>query len=109
MAVWTLANTIDIVDTALTVSMLAHEVNSRQIQLALAMITSLLVVEINRCLFHLSNLLLAIANLRNFLVFTGVVLVNALLLSFKVFEKERFDDAERQFLIRLENLKDEQW
>ena len=49
------------------------------------MITSLFVVEIDRCLFHLSNLLLAVANLTNFLIFTGVVLVNALLLRFEVF------------------------
>ena len=109
MAVGTLSYTINIFDAALTVRVLAHKVHSRQIQFSLTMVTSLLVVEIDCSLLHLRNLLLAVANLGHFLIFAGVVLIDALLLSLQILEQERFDDAERQLLVRFEDFEHEKW
>lgn len=72
------------------------------------MIASLLVVEVNGCLLHLRDLLLAISNLSNFLILTRIMLVNSLLLRLEIFEEERFHDTEWQLLIGLENLEDQE-
>ena len=109
MAVWTLANSIDILHAAFTVGVLAHEVNSWQIQLSFTVVTCLLVIEIDCCLFHFGNLLLTIANLRDFLVLARVVLIDTLLLRLQIFKEERLDDAEGQLLVGLEDFEDEEW
>ena len=109
MAVWTLANSIDILNAAFTVGVLAHEVNSWQIQLSFTVVACLLVIEINCCLFHFGDLLLTIANLRYFLVLARVVLIDTLLLRLQIFKEERLDDAEGQLLVGLEDFKDEEW
>lgn len=62
MAVWTLSDPVDVVDTALTVCVLAHEVDCWQTELSLAQVTSFLVVEIDRGLFHLGDLRLTVAD-----------------------------------------------
>ena len=95
MTVGTLSDPVNVFDTAFTIGVLAHEVDSRQIKLSLAMVTRLLVIEIDCSLFHLGDFLLAIAYFGNFFVFASVVLVDALLLSFEILEQERFDYAKR--------------
>ena len=94
MAVGTLSYAINIFYTALTVRVLAHEVHSWQIQFSLTMVASLLVIEINCSLLHLCDLLLAVANFGHFLIFAGIVLIDAPLLSLQVLQQERFYDAE---------------
>ena len=68
--------------------MLAHEVNSRQVQISLAVITRLFVVEVDRCLLHLCDFSLAGSDLRELVIQPLVVLVDSLLLSLEVFKQE---------------------
>ena len=107
MAVGTLSYTINIFNAALTVRVLAHKVHSWQIQFSLTVVASLLVIEIDCSLLHLCDLLLAVANLGHFLIFAGIVLIDALLLSLQVLKQERFYDAEGQLLVRFEDFEHE--
>ena len=93
-AVWALPDTIDIVDTALAIGVLAHEVNGREGELALAVVTILLVVEVDGRLLHLSDLALAVADFGHFFTHAGVVLIDALLLRLEVLQQEGFEHAE---------------
>ena len=104
MTIGTLSDTVHVFDTAFTVSVLAHEVDSRKIELSFAVVTRLLVIEIDRSLFHLGDFLLAVAYFGDFFVFASVVLVDALLLSFEILEQEGFDYAKWQLLVGFENL-----
>ena len=104
MTVGTLSDTVYVFDTAFTVSVLAHKVDSWQIELSLTVVTCLLVIEIDRSLFHLGDFLLAVAYFSNFFVFASVVLVNALLLSFEILKQERFDYAKWQLLVGFKDL-----
>ena len=108
VAVWTLANAVDIVDAGLTVGVLAHEVDRGKVQLSLAKIARLLVVKVDGGLLHLGYLALAVADLRHFFVQPAVVLVNALLLRLQILEKERLENAERQVLVSLQDLKNQE-
>ena len=86
--------------------MLAHEVDSRQIQLTSArlQVARLLVVEVDGCALHLGNLVLAVANLVHLFVFARLMLVDALLLRLEVLEHEGLEDAEAQVRVPLQNL-----
>ena len=67
-AVGALADSVDVVDTGLTVGMLAHEVHCGETQFTLAGIARLFVVEIDRSLFHFGNFAFAGADLGELLV-----------------------------------------
>ena len=68
MAIWTLSDPVDVVYTALTVCVLAHEMDRRKTELSLAQVTRLLIVEVYRGLLHFSDFRLAVANFGQFLV-----------------------------------------
>ena len=90
--------------------MLAHEVDSRQIQLPSArlQVARLLVVEVDGCALHLGNLVLAVADLVHLFVLASLMLVYALLLRLEVLEHEGLQDAEAQVRVPLEDLQHKQ-
>ena len=57
------------------------------------MITCLLVIKINRSLFHFGDLALAVANLGDLLVLASILLIDSLLLCLQVFEQEILDNT----------------
>lgn len=105
MAVGTLAHAIYILHAALAIRVLAHEVHRGQIQLPLAVVARLLVVEVDCCLLHLRDLLLAVPDFGHFLVFAPVLLVDSDLLRAQIFEQEGLDNAEGQFRVGFEDFK----
>ena len=86
--------------------MLAHKVDSRQIQLPSArlQVARLLVVEVDGSALHLGNFVLAVADLVHLFVLACLMLVDALLLRLEVLEHEGLEDAEAQVRVPLQDL-----